>query len=120
MIDDLLALTVAHRAHQPADPTARVWLTEGDSPLLQQIENELEMLELLDRNCVEFFDAVIEISIFFQIQCCRGRFTFEMSVVDEHYRQVGQHSRQPVTGNFLTKQQHGGIPLPTIKRTIVS
>src|SRR5260221_13296516 len=54
VVNDLMALAVAKRAHQPADPRAGMGLPERNPATAEQLEDEFKMLKLLDGDSVQF------------------------------------------------------------------
>src|SRR5207245_6380540 len=80
MVDDLASLAVAGGFHQTGNPRARMRLAEGNAPDFQEIQHELEMLEFLDGNAIEFFDARVKVTILFQFQRGCGRLAVHVLV----------------------------------------
>src|SRR6185503_19528205 len=106
MIDRLVARAVANRAHQAADPRAGMRLIERNSSLLQQVEYELEVLQFLDGNGVEYSNARMEIPVFLQIQGAGGGLSLEVCVVHQHGRQLRQHFLHPRVRDICAPQEH--------------
>src|SRR2546421_6357 len=63
VINDLMALAVSHGTHQAADPRTGIGLAERNAALLEQAQDELKMLEFLDRNGVELAHLGKEVAI---------------------------------------------------------
>src|SRR6266480_5099179 len=95
MVEDLASLAVADGFHQTGNPRARIRLAEWNAPDFQEIQHELEMLEFLDGDAIEFFDARVKVAIFFQVQGGRGGLAFQVRVVHQHRGQVVQNLGQP-------------------------
>ena len=72
----------------------------GHAPLLEQIQNKLEMLELLDRNSVERADVFLRRSVFLEIQRARRSLPLQMGVVNEHRRDVTDNFLKPTCRNL--------------------
>lgn len=106
VIDGLVAGAVADGFHHAADPWAGEGVTERDLAGLEEVEDELEMLQFLDGDGVEFFDVGIEILVFFEAKSGGGGFSFEVCVVDQNSGQIGFNFIQPVGGRFGAEHQH--------------
>ena len=109
MVDDLRSLPASHRLHQAGNPRAGIRLAEGNATAIEQVEHELKVLQFLDSNGVEFCHAWIEITVFLQVERRGGRFAFQVRVVDEHGREVGQDLRQPIRRDLFAEQQHASV-----------
>src|SRR6266566_1072585 len=59
VVDDLVPLPVTDGFHQTGNPRTRMGLAERDAAACEQIQHELEMLQFLDGDSVEFCDARI-------------------------------------------------------------
>src|SRR4051794_30318995 len=103
MIDDLKTGALANAAHEASDPLTRLRLCKRNAAPLQQREHELEMLQLFDGDRVEFIDALEKLAIFFERDRSGRGLAFEMRVIDENRRQIGQHFRQPISRNFFAE-----------------
>ena len=57
MIDDLGTLTIADGFHQSGDPGAGIGLAERNPAPLEQIQDKLEVLQFLNGDRIQFFDA---------------------------------------------------------------
>src|SRR5437667_4725380 len=109
MVDHLVSLPVADGFHQAGNPRTRIRLAEGDAAAFEQIQHELEVLQFLDGDGVEFCDARIEVAVFLQVQRRGGRFALQVRVVHEDRGQIRQDFRQPVAWDPFAKQQHGSF-----------
>src|SRR5205823_10906904 len=75
----------------------------------EQMQDELEMLQLFDRDPIQFLDLVVEVAIFFKIQRRSRCLALQVRMIHEHLRHMAQNFWQPVRWNLLTKQQHAGL-----------
>ena len=107
VVDDLRPAAVANAAHEAGDPRAGMRLGEGNAAAFEQREDELEVLQFLDGDGVEFFDARKEVAIFFEIERGGGGLAFEVRVINEDGGELGEDFREPVGRKFLVPQEHG-------------
>jgi hypothetical protein len=81
VINGLIPLAVADGAHEAGNPRAGERLAKGNAASLEEAEDELEMLEFLDGDGVEFFDTGKEVAIFFEVERAGGGLAFEVGVI---------------------------------------
>lgn len=108
VINDLVARAVADGAHQPGDPCAGTRLRERNAAALQEREDELEMLELLDGDGVKLVHPFEQLVILLERDGGRRRLAFEVRVISQNRRQIGNDFGQPIGRNFFAEQQHAG------------
>lgn len=107
MIDDLMPAAGSDGAHEATDPGAGMGLIEGDAAPAEEVEDELEMLQFLDGDGIEFVDAIKEIAVFLEAEGAGGGLALEVGVIDQDRGELGADLGQPGGGRLGPEQQHG-------------